>query len=76
MTAKTPIKQIRRHCLDCCCGSYSEVEHCEIPDCALFEYRLGKRPKKSENEQIKPDERKTLEGNTLGQAKGEENEAR
>ena len=41
---KTPMKAIRAKCLDCCCGSYSEVRHCLVKNCALYPYRMGKRP--------------------------------
>jgi hypothetical protein len=40
----TPIKAIRRKCLDCCCGSTKEVELCPVTDCTLYAYRFGKRP--------------------------------
>lgn len=46
MEVKTPIKAIRAKCLDCCCGQISEVRLCEIETCALWPYRMGKRPKK------------------------------
>jgi hypothetical protein len=41
----TPMKAIRAKCLDCCCWNEAEVKRCEINDCALFQYRMGKRPK-------------------------------
>jgi hypothetical protein len=41
----TPVKAIRAKCLDCMGGSSKEVKRCNIPDCSLFPYRLGKRPK-------------------------------
>jgi len=41
----TPLKVIRRKCLDCTAGSYKEIRDCLIPDCALYPYRMGKRPK-------------------------------
>lgn len=40
----TPIKAIRAKCLDCCCGSYKEVELCPCADCSLYPYRFGKNP--------------------------------
>jgi hypothetical protein len=40
----TPLRAIRRRCLDCCCGSSQEVSLCHIKDCALYPYRFGKRP--------------------------------
>lgn len=52
MTTKTEILQIvRKHCLNCVGGSYTEVEKCTAgPDanqystCALWAFRLGKDP--------------------------------
>ena len=41
---KTPVKAIRAKCLDCCCNQYSEVTNCTVVKCALYPYRLGKRP--------------------------------
>jgi hypothetical protein len=41
----TPIKAIREKCLECSCGSRQEVRFCPITRCALWPYRLGKRPK-------------------------------
>jgi len=48
----TPIKAIRRKCLDCSGGSYKEVKECpcfedngSIEKCFLWPYRLGKKPK-------------------------------
>jgi hypothetical protein len=40
----TPIKAIRKKCLDCCAGQVSEIRRCTIPDCPLFGYRFGKNP--------------------------------
>jgi hypothetical protein len=41
----TPVKAIRRKCLDCSAGSAHEVLHCPITDCPLYPYRLGHRPR-------------------------------
>jgi hypothetical protein len=41
----TPIKAIRAKCLDCSCDSFSEVKLCPDKECALYPYRMGKRPK-------------------------------
>lgn len=54
----TPIKAIRARCLDCACGSATEVRLCPCTDCALWPYRLGHRPKvegasTSENSEIR-----------------------
>ncbi len=40
----TPLKAIRKKCLDCSGGSRAEVRECTIPDCSLYLYRLGKNP--------------------------------
>lgn len=40
----TPIKAIRKHCLDCSGGSVAEVRNCIVTDCPLYQYRLGKNP--------------------------------
>lgn len=40
----SPLKQIRKFCLECSCGSPSEVRLCVIPRCPLFPYRFGKNP--------------------------------
>ena len=39
-----PVKAIRAKCLDCCGGSYVEVEHCSITACALHPFRFGRNP--------------------------------
>ena len=49
MTKLTPIKAIRKKCLECSCGSSNEVRVCPIVDCALYAYRFGKRPKAEES---------------------------
>ena len=40
----TPIKAIRKKCLDCCCGQVKEVRLCEAINCSLYPYRMGHRP--------------------------------
>jgi len=37
------LKQIRKHCLECV-GTAHEVKLCQIMNCNLYEYRLGKSP--------------------------------
>lgn len=44
----TPIKAIRKKCLDCSCGSVSEVKLCPVKECPIYPYRMGKRPKNIE----------------------------
>lgn len=41
----SPLKTIRRHCLDCCLGNPNEVKACIDTKCQLWEYRSGHRPK-------------------------------
>ena len=41
----TPIKAIRAKCLDCCGGVCKMVRECTAPNCPLWPYRLGRRPK-------------------------------
>lgn len=38
----TRARAIRLKCRDCCCGSAAEVRRCEIYDCALWTYRMGR----------------------------------
>ncbi len=40
----TPIKSIRRKCVDCSGGLKGEVRGCQITACELHPYRMGKRP--------------------------------
>ena len=39
-----PVKVIREKCLDCCCGSWPEVEKCTAVRCPLHPWRMGKNP--------------------------------
>lgn len=48
MEKLTPMKAIRKKCLDCCCGQVKEVRLCPIKTCPLYEYRSGHRPKAEE----------------------------
>lgn len=40
----TPLKAIRKKCLECCCGQYKEVRLCPAKDCSLYPFRFGKNP--------------------------------
>jgi len=40
----TPIKAIRKKCLDCSNSQTKEVRLCPVVECALYPYRMGKRP--------------------------------
>ncbi len=41
---QTPLQAIREKCLDCCCGSRSEVKLCPCNDCSLWLFRAGHNP--------------------------------
>ena len=49
----TPLRAIRAKCLDCMCGSASEVSLCPSNGCPLYGFRFGKNP----NIQLSDDER-------------------
>jgi hypothetical protein len=38
------LKAIRAKCLDCSCGSRSEVANCVVKTCALYPFRMGRNP--------------------------------
>ncbi len=40
----TPMKAIRKKCLDCCNNQVAEVRECTIKDCPIHKYRMGHRP--------------------------------
>ena len=40
----TPIKAIRKKCLDCSYWQPKEVRLCVVIDCPIYPYRLGHRP--------------------------------
>lgn len=48
MAKLTPMRAIRAKCLECSNGQVKEVRLCPIKRCALYEYRLGHRPKDEE----------------------------
>lgn len=41
----TPLKAIRRKCLDCCCWQRKEVRLCTVEECYLYHFRFGSKPK-------------------------------
>ena len=46
MKRLSPLKAIRKNCLDCSGGSPTEAGNCVIPECPLYEYRLGTNPRR------------------------------
>lgn len=53
---KTPLKAIRKYCLECCLEKPSEVRLCASKNCPLWHFRMGKNPS-SERNFTKPQER-------------------
>ena len=49
----TPIKAIRKKCLNCMCYQPKEVRLCQSIDCAIYPYRFGRRPDSSTLDTIK-----------------------
>ena len=41
---KNPLKALRARCLDCCCGSPSEVRKCVSVACPSWPFRMGVNP--------------------------------
>lgn len=44
MAKISPLKAIRKQCLECCGGSAKEVKLCTVPNCSLYPFRFGKNP--------------------------------
>jgi len=40
----SPVRSIRAKCTDCCCGQRAEIRLCPATHCALWPYRMGRRP--------------------------------
>ena len=45
--AGSPLKAIRKRCLDCAGGSPKEVALCPDPQCSLWPFRYGEKPETS-----------------------------
>lgn len=41
---QSPLKQIRKQCLECCGGSKKSVRFCQSTECPLWYLRFGKFP--------------------------------
>lgn len=55
----TPLRAIKKHCLDCRFGSRKEVAACEDEDCSLYPFRLGKNPFRP-NRSLSDEEKKKM----------------
>lgn len=43
--ALSPLKSIKNYCkYHCCVGDRKSWVHCNVPNCYLFSYRLGRKP--------------------------------
>ena len=42
----TPLKAIKKHCLECSGYEKKQVRECAIKDCVLFNYRMGNNPQR------------------------------
>lgn len=51
----TRAKAIRLKCIDCCAGQMAEVRKCELTNCPLWRYRMGKEVKDNENSEYADD---------------------
>ncbi len=45
----TAMKAIRLKCLSCCCWFTPEIRDCQITDCPLWPFRMGKYPKNGDD---------------------------
>jgi hypothetical protein len=45
MKRLTPIKSIRAKCRECSGNQLAVIRKCQILNCPLYPYRMGKRPK-------------------------------
>ncbi|OGV09635.1 MAG: hypothetical protein A2499_01275 [Stygiobacter sp. RIFOXYC12_FULL_38_8] len=43
---QTPLRAIKKHCLECSCFEKKQVRECVIKDCVLFPYRHGNNPQR------------------------------
>ena len=49
----TPLRAIRKKCLDCSCFQPKEVRKCTVIDCPIYPYRFGRRPNKETIDNLK-----------------------
>ncbi|MGN8914297.1 hypothetical protein [Anaerofustis butyriciformans] len=46
--------------MDCCCGQAKEIKLCNLKNCPLYPYRMGKRPKVDKDIDECDNEEKTI----------------
>ena len=58
--AKNPLRAIRAKCLDCCCGSASEVRKCVSTNCPLWPFRLRTNPFRKKSDLSEDEKRRRV----------------
>jgi hypothetical protein len=66
--AVSPLKAIRLRCLDCCCGSASEVRKCTAVACASWPFRMGVNPFR-EKRMLSPEQKAAMAERLNGQGR-------
>ena len=61
----SPLDAIKEMCIDCCGGERSWVKECTSPNCALYEFRLGKNPYRKSREYTEEQKEKVKERERL-----------
>ena len=61
----SPLKSIRKKCLDCMCDSANEIKLCpsdglQSTFCALYPYRFGKRPAEGKKRILTDEQRQNI----------------
>ena len=49
MKKDSPLRAIRQKCLECSYWVAKDVRECIIPNCALYPYRMGHKPRTKKN---------------------------
>lgn len=62
-----PVKAIREKCIECCCGSTTEVKECTVERCPIFPFRFGKNPFRQKKEMT--EEQRKAAGERLRKAR-------
>lgn len=57
----TPLKAIKKHCLDCRFGNRKEVVACDDEDCNLYPFRIGKNPFRGKRELSEEEKKEMVE---------------
>ena len=66
----TPLKAIKKHCIECMGGVKKEVARCTAPKCPLFNYRDGHNPKLARKTGLSLEKMAKIERSGEGDTKG------